>query len=278
MSFDPDVLPQERQYLPVANLWPDIIVAYTAQTGAFGESFSFWSTGGSVKFERPIFVDNEAGSSLGFTGECAAGVTFNAAGYQAEWSNALFLKGKPAFKLYDGGYSCTGCRWAESGCDDCIGNSLGTRQVLEALDWYCKKSPPSISLSMDTTALGNDTLEAMPNSKGPALRIFCGDLNVEKDSRSFRKLTAVAERRVGLFDAVPDSEATFGNVDDDGNPTEWCLTFKMDQKRPRVLDHILADCSPVSASVVAMLNDDQYTHHLYQQASDHRGVEAKFLI
>jgi len=109
MSFDPDVPPSERRYQPVANLWQDIVVAYTAQTGAHGESFSFLSTGGSVKFERPIFVDNDAGSSLGFTGECAAGVTFNAAGYQAEWSNALFLKGKPAFKLYDGGYSCTGC-------------------------------------------------------------------------------------------------------------------------------------------------------------------------
>jgi parallel beta-helix repeat protein len=113
MSFDPDVLPSERKYQPVANLWQDIVIAYTAQTGAHGESFSFWATGGSVKFERAIFVDNDAGTSLGFTGECAAGVTFNAAGYQAEWSNALFLKGKPAFKLYDGGYSCTGCRWAE---------------------------------------------------------------------------------------------------------------------------------------------------------------------
>jgi len=112
MSFDMNVPPAERQYQPVANVWEDIIVAYTAQTGAHGESFSYWSTGGSVKFERPIFVDNDAGSSLGFTGECAAGVTFGNAGAQAQWSNALFLTGSPPFKLYDGGYHCIDCRWA----------------------------------------------------------------------------------------------------------------------------------------------------------------------
>lgn len=112
MSFDMNVPPTERRYQPVANVWEDLIVAYTAQTGAHGESFSYWSTGGSVKFVRPIFVDNDAGSSLGFTGECAAGVTFGNAGAMAQRSDALFLTGSAPFKLYDGGYHCIDCRWA----------------------------------------------------------------------------------------------------------------------------------------------------------------------
>jgi hypothetical protein len=114
MSFDVTAQPSQRLYQPVANVWHDIIVAYTSPGGrGYGETFSFWSTGGSVQFERPIFVDNGQGSSLGFVGECAAGVTFGAAGYQAQWSKALFLKGAPAFKLYDGGFHCIDCRWAE---------------------------------------------------------------------------------------------------------------------------------------------------------------------
>jgi hypothetical protein len=113
MKFDTDVQPGQRWYQPVANVFEDIIIAHTATRGDIGESFSFWATGGSVKFERPIFVDNSQGSSLGFTGECAAGTTFGHGAYNAQWSHALFIKGAPPFKLYDGGYNCVDCRWAE---------------------------------------------------------------------------------------------------------------------------------------------------------------------
>jgi hypothetical protein len=110
MDFDVAVPPDQRQYQPVANVFEDTIIAYT---GRGGETFSYWATGGSVIFERSIFVDNTHGTSMGFTGECAAGVTFGRGGSNVQFSNAIFMKGAPAFKLYDGGYNCVNCRWAE---------------------------------------------------------------------------------------------------------------------------------------------------------------------
>jgi len=110
-TFDTNVPPAERQYMPAKNVFEDIVIAYTRNI--YYETFSFWATGGLVSFERAIFVDNGQGSSLGFDGECAGGAAFGIGGSNAQWSNALFLKGPAPFKLYDGGYHCKDCRWAE---------------------------------------------------------------------------------------------------------------------------------------------------------------------
>merc|ERR1712100_446815 len=102
-----------------------------------------------------------------------------------------------------------------------------------------------------------------------ALRIFCGDFNYEKHAMSFKYTTAIASERVGLVDAVPESEATFGCVEEDGGPSEWLLTFLVDRLRPRVLDHIFADRPACAWKILRMRNEDHATRHLYQQASDH---------
>merc|ERR1712157_270522 len=46
-----------------------------------------------------------------------------------------------------------------------------------------------------------------------ALRMICGDFNLGKGNGVWDSLTAVASERAGLCDAVPDCEATFGNID-----------------------------------------------------------------
>jgi hypothetical protein len=89
----------------------DIVVAHTWWSGH--ESFSFWATGGLVSLVRPIFFDNTGGSSLGSAGECAGHVAFGYSGVNLQFVNALFIKGPAPFKLYDGGYHCVDCRWAE---------------------------------------------------------------------------------------------------------------------------------------------------------------------
>jgi len=211
-----------------------------------------------------------------------------------------------------------------------LGNSLGGRQVIEALNWFQRLSPrrcsgPSVAASPgqspcapQAAAIGSSLelrpplptnvevmqeIEAEEEDEGlveeengseevlvdvsrwrssvmlpTALRVVCGDFNLSKDNDDWDALTAAASEHAGLSDAVPDCEPTFGNIDDDGGPTEWLLTFPSDRRFPRVLDHMFADRVPSATRVVAMLNEDPTTHHLYQQASDHRGVEAVFVL
>lgn len=108
-TYDVSAPPAQREYQPAKQTFEDIIVAYTRSL--YGEGFSYWATGGLVSFERSIFVDNQQGSSLGFTGECASGIAFGRGGANVQFSKALFLNGPAPFKLYDGGYHCVDCRW-----------------------------------------------------------------------------------------------------------------------------------------------------------------------
>mmetsp|Transcript_116756 Transcript_116756/g.330293 ORF Transcript_116756/g.330293 Transcript_116756/m.330293 type:complete len:449 (+) Transcript_116756:100-1446(+) len=156
------------------------------------------------------------------------------------------------------------------GCGaQCNGNSLGGRQVLEAVEWFHSLSPPASSSNVH---------EEEPLAAPTVLRLFTGDFNNEKNTIPFKYMAAVASDRCGLVDAVPDSEATFGCIEEDGGPSEWLLTFPVDRCRPRTLDHIFADRPAICSRVVPMRNEQLGTRHLYQQVSDHRGVEALFEI
>jgi len=110
-EYDVSLPPSQRRYTPVKQSFEDIVVARTVFSGP--ESFSVWATGGLVSLVRPIFFDNIGGSSLGFAGECAGGVAFGIGGANLQFVNALFIRGPAPFKLYDGGYHCVDCRWAE---------------------------------------------------------------------------------------------------------------------------------------------------------------------
>lgn len=178
------------------------------------------------------------------------------------------------------------------------GNSLGCRQAREALNWFTSLSSKGHEVAV--SSVGNPILRSGACSKGEedmqlmsvsadaqtdqksqieagtaVLRVFCGDFNFEKDTHSFQTLSTDCHQ-VCLFDAVPNCEATFGNVDVDGNPCEWLLTFSEDRGRPRVLDHVFSNFPAEAARVVAMPNFDCNSHHLYQQVSDHCGVEVTF--
>jgi len=184
-------------------------------------------------------------------------------------------------------------------------NSLSCRQVLEAIKKFGERSPPPGSEMLEPMAVdigsrgsitdsfwrlwggGETRMRAIPATEGieeagliaapTVLRIFCGDLNCEKSSRSYRLAEEVASR-FGLKNVQPDSEATFGNCTESGEAVEYCLTFKPDRARPRVLDYIFADRPAIKATVAPFLNTDVHTKHLFQQVSDHRGVEATFAI
>jgi len=107
-----NVPPSQRQYQPKKQVFEDIVVAHQNAGGHLGETFTFWATGGLVSFERALFYNNRAGSSLGFPGECA-GHVLGHAGANVQFSNTLFMKGVAPFKYYDGGYNCQDCRWSD---------------------------------------------------------------------------------------------------------------------------------------------------------------------
>eukprot|EP00927_Polykrikos_kofoidii_P027187 TRINITY_DN24015_c0_g1_i1.p1 TRINITY_DN24015_c0_g1~~TRINITY_DN24015_c0_g1_i1.p1 ORF type:complete len:490 (-),score=64.49 TRINITY_DN24015_c0_g1_i1:580-2049(-) len=165
------------------------------------------------------------------------------------------------------------------------GNSLGARQVLEALESFLEFSPPVVEdasgqlCGFDLDEVGKTENDPLVESSSPEpatqLRIFCGDFNFEKDTQSFESVASLAKVRCQMFNVEHNGDGTFGTIED-GGPAEWCLTFPLDQKRPRVIDYIFADKAARTSRVVPMRNDDKATRHLYQQASDHCGVEAIF--
>jgi len=108
--------PGSRTYQPIANVFEDIVVAYTANAvdDFSGIGSSFWASGGAVSFERAIFAFNEMGASLHNPVDwCSSHFYFGVAGYTAQWKNSLFLgsAGQRAFKFYDGGYHVLDSRW-----------------------------------------------------------------------------------------------------------------------------------------------------------------------
>merc|ERR1712007_166063 len=139
-------------------------------------------------------------------------------------------------------------------------------QMEEALNWFQTLSP----------APGGLFADSKQRSGASALRIFCGDFNLDKDTPPFELISSKLKERLSLFDALPSSESTFGAVNCDSSPTEWLLTFPADRGTQRVLDHIFADRSPIESRVAPLTNDNELTKHLFQQVSDHRGVEAVF--
>jgi len=155
------------------------------------------------------------------------------------------------------------------GCGaECRGNALGARQMQEALSWFQTLSP----------APGGIFANGEERCGAPALRVFCGDFNLDKDTASFKHTASRARETLNLFDVLPASEPTFGAVNVDGSPAEWLLTFPADRGTRRVVDHIFADRLPIEARVTPMANEHEHTRHVFQQVSDHNGVEAVFEI
>jgi len=116
-NFDINVAPGSRRYTPVANVFKDIVVAYTARNvdDFSGSGSSFWASGGAVSFERAIFAFNERGTSLHNPVDwCSSHFTFGVAGYTAQWKQSIFIGDgtQRMFKFYDGGYHVVDSRWA----------------------------------------------------------------------------------------------------------------------------------------------------------------------
>mmetsp|Transcript_4572 Transcript_4572/g.11295 ORF Transcript_4572/g.11295 Transcript_4572/m.11295 type:complete len:812 (+) Transcript_4572:41-2476(+) len=114
--FRVDAEPTARTYRPVANVFEDVVIAYTAYgvDDFSGVGSSFWASGGAVSFERAIFAYNERGTSLHNPVDwCSSHFYFGVAGYTTQWRDSLFLGsgGQRAFKFYDGGYHLVNSRW-----------------------------------------------------------------------------------------------------------------------------------------------------------------------
>lgn len=120
------------------------------------------------------------------------------------------------------------------------------------------------------------------HAPGP-LRIFCGDFNLDAlggpmHQAALSRFRDCAQQKLALADAGPYSDRgagpTFGCTLDDGSPAEWLMTKPNDLGCKKRLDFIYSNRAavPDSAAVVTMRNDDQASRHLFQEASDHRGL------
>lgn len=149
-------------------------------------------------------------------------------------------------------------------------NPLGLGQLLEAMDRF---------EGFAEQTLGGDGPEP--------LRIFCGDFNLNAlggpmHQAALSRFQSRADGRLALKDAGPYSDKgagpTFGCIEDDGSPAEWLMTKANDLGCQKRLDFIYANREgiPGTAAVVTMRNEDSSTRHLFQEASDHRGVAISF--
>lgn len=110
-GFDPSTPMALRKYTPIKQDFNDIVITHTTNVGH--EQFTVWATGGNINLVRPKFYSNQVGASLGHHGHCAGGL-LGAGGTNLRLEHAVFIDGAPPFKLYDGGYYCYNCRWAQT--------------------------------------------------------------------------------------------------------------------------------------------------------------------